>query len=180
MITQPTTQDRILADFRALARGATPELAALYQYDYVVQNVNVAANTIDALPFDRAAGLPPLQNVPIRTGIPGATVQPALDSRLAIGFLDADFTKYVVCGWYDSTQATQVNIDALTVNLAGGSFFLARGDWSVALTGILQSFAGALGSATNIGQVAAAGSALATALSDPTFPAPNTTRTLAT
>jgi hypothetical protein len=177
MITQPTTQDRILDDFRALARGATPELAALYQYDYVVQNVNVAANTLDALPFDRSANLPPLQNVPIRTGIPGATVQPAQGSRFAVGFLDADFTKYVVCGWYDSTTATVVSLNADQVNLAGGDYLLARGDWAVSLQGALSALASALATAVSIANVAAAGSALESAIA--ALPGANTTKTAA-
>lgn len=115
MIAQPNPQDRILADFRALSRAATPELAALYEYDYIVQSSD--GNTVDALPFDRTAGLPPISGVPIRTGIPGAKVTPKPGTRLAIGFLDADYTRFVVSGVYDSSQALEVTFDALAVNL---------------------------------------------------------------
>jgi len=117
MIIDPTTQDRILRGFRALARSATPELAALYRYDYVVASVDTVANTLSAMPYDRTAKLPPLSGIPIRTGIPGATVNPAPGTRFEVGFLDADFTKYVVMGGYDATQAVAAALNALAVNL---------------------------------------------------------------
>ena len=175
-----STTDRALAGLVGIIRRVmvTSKYYRLSEY----QVVSSDGSTIDANPTDASAGLPPIQGYPLRYGIPGCSSTPIPGTVLAVAFLNPDLPtrRPVVMGAFDGTKPSVTSIDALVVNLAGGSFFLARGDWSVSLTGALNIFAGALATATTIGNVIAAGSALETALTDPEFPAPNTTKTLAT
>lgn len=101
--------DRLIDDFRALIREEVEELTFLGVYEYSVQSSD--GSTVDASPTADIP-LPSLRKVPLRTGIPGSMVTPAVGSLLAVSFLNGDPTKAVVLGGYDSTAATTVTLSS--------------------------------------------------------------------
>jgi hypothetical protein len=102
--------DRWLASIREIVRQ---EVAALLPYSGLFEYQVIASNglTVDALPVDTTRGLPPVQGIPIRTGLAGATCQPTPGAHLAIGFLDQNPVKPYVLGVFDSTGALQVTLN---------------------------------------------------------------------
>jgi hypothetical protein len=105
--------DRWLASIREIIRQ---EVAARLPYSGVFDYQVVFSNgsTVDALPVDTSRGLPPVQGIPIRTGIAGASCEPTPGSHLAIGFLDQNPTKPYVLGVFDSTGALSVTLNTST------------------------------------------------------------------
>ena len=112
-VVNPTVQDRLLAAWRALVRAELPTLTYCAIYEYVVQAAD--GKHVDAAPSDTTISLPPLSKVAIGTGLPGTTCQPTVGSRLAVGFLNADPSRPIVVGVFDSST------DALTpiIKIAG-------------------------------------------------------------
>lgn len=113
--TQPT--DAWLAAIREIIRQELrrrADFAGIFQYK--VQATNQVLQTIDALPVSQTRGLPPIQNYPLRTGVPGGSGAPAVGSRLAIAFLDQDPSQPVVIGAFTSDGALN-----LTFNTGNGT-----------------------------------------------------------
>jgi hypothetical protein len=86
--------------------------SGLCDYRVVASPGAGGANTIDAVPVDQTAGLPPVQGVACRTGLPGGTVQVAPNAHVALAFLDQNPSKPFFVGAFDSTGALQIALNA--------------------------------------------------------------------
>lgn len=107
--------DRIYSALRKLVDDATARMDyhALYPCDVVKQN---ADKTLELQPDNPR--IPPMSKVPIRLGIPGATVTIEEGARVLLGFAGGDPNRPIASLWESST------ITVLTIN--GGSVPLAK------------------------------------------------------
>lgn len=101
---------------RAEVRTAL-SFSGLCEYRVVTSPGAGGDNTIDAVPVDQQAGLPPVQGVSVRTGLPGGTVQVAQNALVALAFLDQNPSKPFFVGAFDSTGALVISIDVNLIKL---------------------------------------------------------------
>ena len=117
---QPTPLDALWRAFRKLVRAEIPDTVFLGTYEYNV--VNVTLSKMSASKTDPSQPIPDAVTVPIRSGIPGATVVPAVGSNIHVQFLNGDPGRPVVVG-YDPTDASSVQFQA-----AGAAPSARKGD----------------------------------------------------
>jgi hypothetical protein len=98
--------DRLIEDIRAIVRDEVENYTFTGVYEYAVQATD--GTTVDAYPTSPVIPLPALRKVPLRTGIPGTVVKPAVGSRLSVEFLNGSPVGASVPGGFDSTKAQSV------------------------------------------------------------------------
>lgn len=131
------TSSRRLSAFRALFDQLDPgrKFAGLWEYRIVAQQgerLNLQAIRV-------STGMPDLQHVMVRPGVPGAKATHTLGARVVVGFIDRDPTRPVVVAFEDAEGAgflpTALAINASTsIALAGGGAALGRVGDSVSVT----------------------------------------------
>jgi hypothetical protein len=94
--------DRWVASMREIVRQENARFL-WGVYDYVVQNANGPADTVDCTPADPSTGAPSISGLVIWTGLPGSSCTPAIGSHLAIVFLDGNRAKPRVIS-FDATS----------------------------------------------------------------------------
>lgn len=131
LVAQPSDNDRLFDAMQRIIRSEQPTQTFLGTYEYIVQATD--GTTVDASPSDTTIGLPGIAQVPIRTGIAGASCKPQNGSRLGVGFFNGNPSRpFVACG-FDNTSAQSVTFDAGT----GTSEHYATTE---AVVGILMNF----------------------------------------
>ena len=107
--------DRVKGAFRALVRLAMRRIdyVALYPAKVAAQNQD---GTLELMP--EHSKVPPMSKVPIRLGIPGATVRVSAGARVLVGFENGD-PKRPYAGLWDTASLVEFVID-------GGSNAVAR------------------------------------------------------
>lgn len=120
---------RLLAAWRAINDQLDPDRAfrAFYEYRVVTQSVN----RLNLQPVQVSTGMPVLQIVPMRPGIPGANMKPALGSRVLVGFVNGDPGRPFVHSFEDPDGSgfvpLTVSINASTsITFAGGGPAVGR------------------------------------------------------
>jgi hypothetical protein len=78
--------DRLTGPLRAIARRADPRAPylALYRAKLVAQSADLGR--VDVVPEDDDGLLPPMSNIPLRHGLPGASVQLTPGASLLVGW----------------------------------------------------------------------------------------------
>lgn len=109
LTTGPQT-DRLIEDIRAIVREEVESLTFLGVYEYSVQATDGV--TVDAQPTSTTIPLPALRKVPLRSGLPGASVKPGVGSLLAVSFLNGDPSRAIVLGGYDGANSQSVLLHA--------------------------------------------------------------------
>jgi hypothetical protein len=112
----------ILAAFEAAVQRIMRRVDyfALYPSRVVQQ---LADGTLDLTPEDNR--LAPMQAVPVRLGLPGATVKVSAGARVLLGFEAGDPARPVATLW-ESGTVTELAITAGTVRFNGGDASVAR------------------------------------------------------
>lgn len=173
MSNSTSPADRWLAAIREIVRqevASTLKYSGIYEYQVIASS----NNTVDGLPVDGSKGLPPVQGIQIRAGLPGTSCQLQLGAHVAIGFLDQNPAKPYVFGIFDSTGALTITVTSLSIALGdSGAAPLAHASWISAIVTALFSFAGALSSSVTLANVIASGNALGIAL-NAVVPSPTT------
>jgi hypothetical protein len=101
---------------------------AIYEYRAVSQT----AERLNLQPVRVATGMPDLQVVPVRPGIPGARSNVAPGARVLVGFVDSSPARPVVIGFEDADgtgfvpQTLTLNASAEIILGAGGVLAAAR------------------------------------------------------
>lgn len=104
MSGDPTLDDRLLRDFRALVRATFPQLTYLGKWLYVVQATD--GTTIDAVAASDGTDaqiktidhLPDVTSCPLHPDILGAQVHPKVGSVCIIEFINGDPTRPICTG----------------------------------------------------------------------------------
>lgn len=96
---QATGTSRRLSAWKALIDQLLPQLPYLGCYEYRVVTQN--SNRLNLQPVKVSTGMPDLANVMMRPGVAGANMQPALGSRVLVGFVNADPAFPVVLAFED-------------------------------------------------------------------------------
>ncbi len=122
---------RRLSALRALFEQLAPDFQfrGIYEYRVVTQN----ANRLNLQSVRVSTGMPDLANVVMRPGIAGANMQPALGSRVLVGFVDADPARPSVLGFEDPDGPGFVPL-SLTLGAASGGDAVARVGDEVTIT----------------------------------------------
>jgi len=122
--------DRVKGPLASFVRSLFPRLVYLGKWPSVVVQQS-ADGLLELRPDDES--MPPLVGVPIRLGIPGASVKVASGSRVLLGFEQGDPRKPVAELW-DASTATELRLNGATIILNGGSASVARVGDSVSAT----------------------------------------------
>jgi hypothetical protein len=96
----PADTSRELAAFRRLLEQLDParRFRGIYEYRIVTQD----GDRVNLQPIRISTGMPDLQRVVVRPGIPGARADHTLGARVLVGFVDADPARPVVVGFEDA------------------------------------------------------------------------------
>lgn len=95
---------RRLAAYRAIFDSLYPRLRYLGVYEYRV--VSLSDEKLNLQIVKSSARLPDLRRVPIRPGVAGTRLRPAMGSRVLVGFVDADPSRPVVLGFEEYGSET--------------------------------------------------------------------------
>jgi hypothetical protein len=109
----PNPQDRALAALRGIIQQEVAQFFYSARYPYVTQSGG-GASPLNGIASD--PNMPPAQQVPMRTGVPGLVAQPAPGSAFSVGFLSGDPSS-PIAGDYDSAQALSLLFNALSIGL---------------------------------------------------------------
>jgi hypothetical protein len=83
--------DRLRASIEAVVRTMMPRVDTLAYYTVALASWDDGAQLADVVPLRSDVGLPPaLTRVPIRAGIPGASVKLESGATMLLGFADGD------------------------------------------------------------------------------------------
>lgn len=157
----PTPLDRLLNALRSIIRGEFPTITFFGTYEYAITATD--GTTVDCTPTDPSISLPALNKVPLRADAI-ATQTPTPGALCHVLFANGDPSK-PYCVWTQPSPASAtIGAQATSVTIGEGATTLARGPAVTALIAALGTFAGAMASASNFGQVNTAGTALGTAL----------------
>jgi hypothetical protein len=104
----PTGLDALWRSFRKLVRAELPNLTFYGIYEYSV--FFVFGGGVTARRTDSTLPVPDVVQIPIRTGIPGASVTPTKDAKIYVMFANGDPSKPLIHS-YDSTFADNVTFD---------------------------------------------------------------------
>lgn len=143
--------DRAFGALRRLIRSATRQTDYYRMVEYKVSKVDTGY--LDVRPMRSGVGLPDLTNVPTRPGVPGGGGDPVVGSSVLVAFADGVPTRPMIVaydgeaanGWkptkarLNATTLVEIGKDAATVELAGGSDFVALAQL---VKSELQTFAG--------------------------------------
>lgn len=94
---------RRLAAWRALADQFDPDRKFRGTFEFRI--VTQSGNRLNLQPIRVSTGMPNLQRVYVRPGVPGVTAQYALGSRVIVTFIDADPGRPAVVGFEDTDGA---------------------------------------------------------------------------
>lgn len=116
------SMDRMKGGLEAFVRSLLHRLDyfALYPAKVVVQN---ADGTLELQPDDTR--LPPHSQVPIRLGIPGASVKVAVGARVLLGFAAGRPDLPIATLWETGT-VTELTISGATIKLGAATLGVAR------------------------------------------------------
>lgn len=93
----------------------------LYEYRVVTQD----AERLNLQPVRVSTGMPDLQRVPVRPGVPGTRADVTLGTRVLVGFIDADQSRPAVLGFEDAEgegfRPIKYELDATTAIEIGGA-----------------------------------------------------------
>jgi hypothetical protein len=92
-MTNPDTDDRLMAAIRALIRAEMAETRYLGRYDYTI--VAATFTTASATPTDASSGMPAVANAPLLS-LQGLTNEPTPGTACIVDFLDGNPAKPVV------------------------------------------------------------------------------------
>jgi hypothetical protein len=112
---------RRLAALRAIFEQLDPSLKFSGLTEYRV--VSLTGNRLNLQPVLSSTGMPWLQRVTMRPGIPGALGKPALGSRVVVGFINRDPSRPSVFAFEDADSAGFV---PTSLALAGGGAAVGR------------------------------------------------------
>lgn len=181
---------RRLVALRAIVDQFNPgrKFASIWEY----RVVTITGNRLNLQPVLVSTGMPWLQRVPMRPGIPGAVGKPALGSRVLVGFVNCDPSRPAVLAFEDADSSgfvpTTMSIQGIsvavapagTVALGGGLDSLPYGTPYTSIAFGLGAFVSACVGSTTDPVLKAAAIAFSSVLS-PIFAAPIvTTNTKAT
>lgn len=93
--------DRLKRSFFALFKAAVPRLDYLALYTAKVIQQKTGTNLFDLAPDD--SRLPPMGSVPMRLGIPGATISVRDGETVLVGFENGDPSR-PYCALFDGTE----------------------------------------------------------------------------
>jgi hypothetical protein len=110
-MSEPTPIDSLWRAFRKLVRAELPTVAYLAVYEYTV--FAVLAGTMTAHRSDPTLPIPDVVAIPIRSGIPGATVVASPGSSVYVFFANGDPSRPRVLA-YDNSAAASVGFDCST------------------------------------------------------------------
>lgn len=92
--------------------------------------VSQSGNRLDLQPIRVSLGLPELERVPVRPGTSGMACEPALGSRVLVGFVDSDPTRPYVAGFEDEDgegyEPLKIRIQSSDITMAEGVLGAAR------------------------------------------------------
>ena len=128
---------RILAGLEAIIRRVTSRIDHLALYPSVVHEQD-ADGTLHLVPEDTR--LSSCRGVPIRLGLPGATVKVAAGARVLLGFEAGDPSRPVATLW-ESGSITELSINGSSVRAAREGDSVTR---SAAMTTWMNSVSSAL------------------------------------
>jgi hypothetical protein len=162
---------RMLAAFRAIVDQLDPNrlFRGVYEYRVVTQT----ANRLNLQPVQVSTGMPVLQIVPMRPGVPGSNMKPALGSRVLVGFVNADPGRPYVHSFEDPdgggftplsislAASTQITANAPSIALGATPVPLAKASPVTTALNAIETWADALNTAlavpgATIGTVSAA------------------------
>lgn len=133
-----SAEDRLRASLAAIVRETFPNLIYLGTYEYRV--VTQSDNQLNLQPVSAAVGLPDLERVPMRPGIPGANAEVKLGSLVLVTFVNADPARPVVVGFEDPDGegfvSPLVSIDADQIDLGDAVGRALRSGNIVDITGV--------------------------------------------
>ena len=111
---------RRLDALRALSAQVDPHRNFRSVWEYRV--VTLEGNRCNIQPVLVSTGMPDLQRVPIRPGVAGARVAPALGSRVLAAFVNADPSRPFICGFeeIDGAGFSPQTVDLLAGAQVGG------------------------------------------------------------
>jgi hypothetical protein len=173
------TSDRLKVNMERLFELMLPRLAYYVQWE--MQVVTATPTTVSCAPIDpdAVALFGPAVNVTLWPGVSGAIAQPAPGTVVRVAFINGDPARPAIVG-LDPT-GTPLTVAAPSVGpyvIAGGASPIVPTPWATGLATALAAMASALATATTVANVAAAGTALESALA--ALPSPATTKVTAT
>jgi hypothetical protein len=139
--------DRLKGAMRALARGAFPEslYSRVWRAKMVLQKSSLR---VDVKPYD--ARLPPMANIPLKVGLPGAEVKIAPGHDVAVGWEDGRPDRPYATQWTPGTAGTkplETVIHADLLELGGSDvtealpMFETYRSFELKMTALLYAFA---------------------------------------
>jgi hypothetical protein len=132
--------DRIKGGLEAFVRSLLHRVDyfALYPAKVVAQN---ADGTLELQPDDTR--IPPHSQVPIRLGIPGATVKVVAGGRVLLGFAGGRPDAPIATLW-EGTTVTEIAIAGTTVKLGAATLGVARTTDAVSAGATMATWIGAV------------------------------------
>jgi len=129
--------DRLSAALTRLVRYAAPRTyLGIYEYRVVAQSGNV----LDVAPVEASIGLPPMQQVSLRPGIPGASATVKVGSRVLVSFVNGQPSRPFVMAFEDPDGqgfvSPLLSIEADAVELADAVAAVLRDGELVNITGV--------------------------------------------
>lgn len=112
-MTYPDVTDRGLGALRRIIQTTLPAIKFLAPWEYRVELVN-PDGTCELTVTDTTSGMPDLRAITTRSGVPGATVKPAVGSLCVVAFVNGDPQRPRVMGGYDTASSQGVTIDTGT------------------------------------------------------------------
>ncbi len=107
-VVAPTPLDALWRSFRKLVRAEMPTTTFLGTYEYSVDSID--SGMLSAVRTDPTLPIPDVVKIPMRSGIPGATVKPAKGGLVYVCFANGDPSRPIAHS-YDQTAAESVTFD---------------------------------------------------------------------
>ena len=123
--------DRLKAAVLGMVKTALARVDYYALYPSRVVGQDGADFSLELIPDDTK--VPGLSGVPIRLGLPNATVKVANGSRVLLGFEGGDPSRPVATLW-DTSSCTELRLNGTTIVLNGGTAKVARVGDSISAT----------------------------------------------